>query len=86
MIKHQSGAQKRKQRVIRERLQCKGQQRLENFGIVGGEKIKEKDLVTIDDPDQETANELLDVSESSPGNDVEVLNVNLVSHPSDDVG
>ena len=42
--------------------------------------------MTIDAPDQETANELLDVSESSPGNDVEVLNVNLVSHPSDDVG
>ena len=40
-----------------------------------------------DAPDQETANEVLNVSESSPGNDIEVSNVNLVpvSNPSDDV-
>ena len=35
--------------------------------------------------DQETANEVLNVSESSPENDIEVSNVNLVSNPSDDV-
>ena len=36
-------------------------------------------------PDQETAKKVLNVSECSAGNDIEVLNVNLVSNPSDDV-
>ena len=43
--------------------------------------MKEKDLVKVDAPDQEAANEVLNVSENSPRNDIEVLNVNLVSHP-----
>ena len=37
-----------------------------------------------DTPDQETAIEVK-CSESSPGSDTEVSNVNLVSNPSDDV-
>ena len=37
-----------------------------------------------DTPDQETAIKVK-CSESSPGNDTEVLNVNLVTNPSDDV-
>ena len=37
-----------------------------------------------DDPDQETAIEV-NCSESSPGNDTEVSNVNLVTNASDDV-
>ena len=70
MIKHESGTRKRKERVIRERLQCKGQQRLESFSIVGSEsKLKRS---SEDAPDQETANEDLNVSESSPGDDIEV--------------
>ena len=40
MIKHKYGAQKRKERVIREQLQCKGQQRLESFGIIERENEK----------------------------------------------
>ena len=38
-----------------------------------------------DAPDQETADDVLNVSESCPRNDIEVSNVNLVSSPSDDV-
>ena len=86
MIKHKSGALKRKERVIREQLQCKGQQRLKSFGIVGRESKRKK--FCEDAPDQETVNEVLNVSKSSPGNDIEVSNVevsNLVCDPSDDV-
>ena len=83
MIKRKSDAQKRKERVIRERLRCKGQQRLKSFGIVGRESKRKRSCE--DASDQETANKMLNVSESSPGNDVEVSNVNLVSNPSDDV-
>ena len=56
MIKHKSGAQKRKERVIRERLQCKRQQKLESFGIIGRES--ERKRFCADAPDQETANEV----------------------------
>ena len=84
MIKHKFGAQKRKERVTRERLQCKGQQRLESFGMWLGEKVKEKHFCE-DAPDQKTADEVLNVGESHPGNDIEVSNVNLVSNPNDDV-
>ena len=66
MIKRKSSAQTRKERVERERLRCKGQQRLESFGIVG----RERERSCEDAPDQETANEVLNVSESSPGNDI----------------
>ena len=83
MIKHKSGTQKRKERVIRERLQCKEQQRFDSFGIVGRESARKRSCE--DASDQETANEVLNVSESSPGNDIEVSNVNLLSNPSDDV-
>ena len=38
-----------------------------------------------DAPDEETADEVLNVIESSPGNDIDISNVNLVSSPSDDV-
>ena len=75
MIKHKSGAQKRKERVIRERLQCKGQQRLESFGIVGRESERKRSCEEASD--QETANEVLNVSKSSPGNDIEVSIVNF---------
>ena len=63
---------------------CKGQQRLESFGRVIGRESKRKKSYE-DAPDQETAqiNEVLNVSESSPGNDIEVSNVNLVSNSSD---
>ena len=81
MAKHKSGAQKRKERVIRKRLLSKGQQKLESFGIVGRES--ERKTSCEDAPDQETANEVLNVSESNLGNDVEVSNVNLVSNPND---
>ena len=70
MIKHKSGAQKQKQSVIRERLRCKVQQRPENFGLVGRESERKRSCK--DAPDQETANEVLNVSESSAGNDIEV--------------
>ena len=83
MIKHKSGVQKRKQRVIRERLRCKGQQRLESFGIVGRESERKRSCE--DALDQEIANKVLNVSESGPGNDIEVSNVNSVSNASDDV-
>ena len=53
MIKHKSGAQKRKERFIRQRLQCKGQQRLESFGIIGRESERKRSRE--DAPDQETA-------------------------------
>ena len=53
MIKRKSSTQKRKERVIRERLQCKGQQRLERFGIVGRESERKKSGE--DAPDQKTA-------------------------------
>ena len=56
MIKHKSGSQKRKERVIRERLQCKGQQRLESFGIIGRESERKRSRE--DAPDQETADEV----------------------------
>ena len=81
MTKHKSGAQKRKERVIKEQLQCKGQQILESFGIIGRESKRKRS--SEDAPDHETANEVLNVSESSPGNNIEVSNVNLVSNPSD---
>ena len=83
MIKYKSGAQKRKEKVIRERLHVKGQQELESFGIV--ERESERKRFCEDASDRETANEVLNVSESSPGNDIEVLNVTLISNPSDDV-
>ena len=67
MIKHKSGEQKRKERVTRERLQWKGQQRLESFGTVIGRESERKRSYE-DAPDQETANEAFNVSESSPGN------------------
>ena len=82
MIRQKSGALTRKERIIKERLQSKEQQRLENFGIVGRESEKRSSCE--DAPDQETANEVLNVSESSTGNDIEVSNVNLVSNPNDD--
>ena len=47
------GTQKRKERVIRERLQRKGQQRLKSFDIVGSES--ESKRFCEDPPDQETA-------------------------------
>ena len=80
--KRKFGAQKRKERDIKERLQCKGQQRLESFGIVGRESERKRSCKNTSN--QETANEVLNVSESSPGNDIEVLNVSLVSNLSDD--
>ena len=64
MIKHKSGAQKRKERVIRERLRCKGQQRLESFGTIRRERERKRSCEDV--PDQETANKVLNVSESSP--------------------
>ena len=82
MIEHKSGTQKRKQRVKRERPRCKGQQRLESFGIVGRESERK---TYKDAPDQDSANEVLNVSESSPGNDIAVSYANLISNPSDDV-
>ena len=78
MIKQKSGAQKRKQKVVSERLQCKGQQILESFGVVGRESGRKRSCK--DAPDQEIANEVLDFNQSSPGNDIEVLNVKLVSN------
>ena len=70
--------------VIRERLPWKEQQqRLESFGIMGRES--ERKRLCEDAPDQETSNEVLSVSESSPGKDIEVSNVNLVFNPSDDI-
>ena len=83
MVKRKCGAQKRIERVIRERLHCKGLQRLESFGIVGRESERKKS--SEDAPDQETAKEAFNVSESSPRNDNEISNVNLVSNASDDV-
>ena len=83
MIKGKSGAQKRKERVMRERLRCKGQQRLESFGIVGRESKRKR--FCEDAPDQKTANKVSNVSESSPRNDIEVSNVNFITNPSDDV-
>ena len=83
MIKHKSGAQKRKERVIRERLQWKGQQRLESFGVV--ERESERKRSCEDAPDQQIANDVLNVSETSTGNDIEIPNVNLTTNPSDDV-
>ena len=80
MIKHKSVTQKRKERVIRERLQCKGQQRFECFG-----RESERKRSCEDAPNQKTANEEFNVSKSSLGNDIEVLNVNLVSNPSNNV-
>ena len=65
----------------RERLQCKGQQKLKSFGIVGRESERKRSCEEA--TDQETANEVLNVSESSPGNDIEISNVNLVSNLSD---
>ena len=58
-MKHKSSAQKRKQRVIRERLRCKGQRRLESFGIVGRENERKKSCE--DALDQESANQLISV-------------------------
>ena len=46
--------------------------------------MKEKDLVKMLLA-RKVLNEVLNVSESSPGNDIEVSNVNLVSNPSYDV-
>ena len=82
MIRQKSGALTRKERIIKERLQSKEQQRLESFSIVGRESERRSSCE--DAPDQETANEVLNVSESSTGNDIEVSNVNLVSNPNDD--
>ena len=76
MIKHKSDVLKRKERVIRERLQYKGQQRVQSFGIIGRESQSKSSCE--DAPDQKTVNEVLNVSESSSGNDIEVSNVNLV--------
>ena len=56
-------------------ISTKGQQRLKSFGIV--ERESERKRFCEDAPDQETANEVLNVSESNLGNDIEVLNVNL---------
>ena len=84
MIKPKSGTQKRKERVIRERLQRKGQQSLESFGTVIGRESERKRSCE-NAPNQETANEVLNVSESSPENDISVLYVHLVSNPSDDL-
>ena len=58
-----------------------GQQRLNSFGII--EREGERKRSCEDAPDQETANKVLNVSESSPENDIEVSNVNLVSNFSD---
>ena len=52
MIKHKSGAQKREERVVRERLL----KRLESFGTVGRESERKRSGE--DAPDQETANEV----------------------------
>ena len=52
--------------------------KIRNFGIVGRES--ERNRSCEDAPDLETANEVLNVSESSPGNDTDVSNVNLVSN------
>ena len=68
---------------MREQLRCKGQQRLESFGIVGRES--ERKRFCEDAFDQEIANEVSNISESNPENDIEVSNVDLVSNPSDDV-
>ena len=57
--------------------------RLESFNIFGRESERKRSCE--DAPDQKTADDVLNVSESCPGNDVEVSNVNLVSSPSDDV-
>ena len=75
MIKQKSGAQKRKKRVVKERLRCRVQQRQKNFGIVGKESKRKKSCKNA--PDQETANKVLNVSESSPGNDIAVSYANL---------
>ena len=83
MIKHKSDAQKQKESVIRERLRCKVQQRLQSFGLFK-RKMKEKRSCE-DAPDQETATEGLNVSASGLGNDIEVSYANLVSNPSDNV-
>ena len=66
MIKHKFSTQKRKEKVIKERLQCKGQQRFESFGIVGRESERKRSCE--DAPYQETANKVFNVSKSSPGN------------------
>ena len=83
IIKHKSGAQNTKRKGHKKRLRCKGQQRLESFGIVGRESKRKRSVE--DTPDQATANEVFNVSESSPGNDIEVSNVNFVSNPSNDI-
>ena len=65
------GTQKRKElRVIRERLQSKGQQRLKSFSIVGSESERKRSCENASD--QETANEELNVSESSLGKYIKV--------------
>ena len=64
-------------------ISTKGQQRLKSFGIV--ERESKRKTFCEEAPDQETVNEVLNVSESNLGNDIEVLNVNLVFNPSDDV-
>ena len=68
MVKHKSGTQKRKERVIRKRSQCKGQQRLESFRIFESES--EINRSCEDAPDQEIANAVLNVRESSSDNDI----------------
>ena len=70
-------------KVIGKAIQCKGQQKLERFGTVGRESERKRSCE--DATDQETANEVLNVSESSPGNDIKVSNVNLVSNRNNDV-
>ena len=67
-VKHKAGARKRRERVIR--LHVKGQQRLKSFVIV--ERESERKRFCEDTLDYETANEVLNVSKSSPGNDIEV--------------
>ena len=57
--------------------------RQESFGISGRESERKRSCE--DAPDQDTADEELNVSKSSPGSDVDISNVNLVSDPSDDV-
>ena len=68
-------------RVLSERLQSKSLQRLESFGMIGREGERKRSCG--DAPDQEVANEVLNVSESSPGSDIEVSSVKLVFNPSD---
>ena len=57
--------------------------KLESFGISRRESERKRSCK--DAPDQETTDEVLNVSESSLRNDIEVSNANLVTSLSDDV-